>query len=174
MKVSFNLSKNYIECQDEAKGIAFHRKKILKSKKNQYLSYFEETTITFIIILMLGIFTINMAYSIYTSLYGIFIIYIDTFYLLLNIFLIYKEYNYRKKHNFINKLIIDEKGITDIASFKNIEILFKWPRITGIVVGNTSVVVLTDTRIFFYADIKDKDKLIKLIKEYKNNILIIE
>lgn len=33
LKIDTNISKNYFSCFDEARGIALHKKKVLKNKK---------------------------------------------------------------------------------------------------------------------------------------------
>ena len=55
-----------------------------------------------------------------------------------------------------------------------IEMLFRWDKIKYIVVKKYSVIVLTDTPIFFFMNVEVKDELLSGINKYKNNITVIE
>ena len=164
MKKETEIKNNYFKIDDEAKSVATHRKEIIKSKKNTTLTYSTETLLIFITIILI---------SMILKTHKLEIITLGILYLLINILRFINSYKFRKKQNFKSEIIIDKKGITDISSFKNTEILFKWDKIKAIVLKKYSLTILMDSRIYFYFDIKEKDKIIKEIKKYKKDILII-
>lgn len=67
----------------------------------------------------------------------------------------------------------DEEEIRN-NSYMVIEMLFCWDKIKYIVVKKYSVIVLTDTPVFFFLNNDVKDELIKEIKKYKKDIEVIE
>ena len=62
----------------------------------------------------------------------------------------------------------------DHSKCKDIEILFKWNRIAGVVIKEYSVTILTKGSVYFFFDIKEKDKILKAIKKYNKDILVIQ
>ena len=52
--------------------------------------------------------------------------------------------------------------------------LFKWNKIVGVIVGKHSVVILTDTPIYFFFSKRDSKKIIKTIERYHKNTMIIK
>lgn len=102
------------------------------------------------------------------------ILYLISFiYLTYTIIDIIEIYNIRKKQQFSNMILIDKDGITD-ESYYGIKMMFKWEKITGIVIGKHTVTVLTDTPVYFYFEISKKDDIIKAVEEYGNKNLIIK
>lgn len=164
MKIETNLNNNFFKIYDESRSVAIHRKEIIKNKKANALTYSTEVLLVFTIILLI---------SLIIKKYGIIFMTISFIYLMTNIIRFISSYKFRKKQNFKNEIIIDEKGITDLSSFKNVEILFKWAKIKAIVIKKYSVTLLMDSNIYFYFDIKEKEKIIKEVKKYKKDILII-
>lgn len=164
MKIETKLNNNFSKIYDESRSVAIHRKEIIKTKKANALSFSTEVLLVFTIILLISL--------IVKEFKTIFII-LDIIYLMTNIIRFISSYKFRKKQNFKNEIMIDEKGITDLSSFKNVEILFKWTKIKAIVIKKYSITLLMDSNIYFYFDIKEKDKIIKEVKKYKKDILII-
>lgn len=164
MKIETNLNNNFFKIYDESRAVAIHRKEIIKTKKANALTYSTEVLLVFTIILLISLIAKEFK--------TIFII-LNFIYLMTNIIRFISSYKFRKKQNFKNEIIIDEKGITDLSSFKNVEILFKWAKIKAIVIKKYSVTLLMDSNIYFYFDIKEKEKIIKEVKKYKKDILII-
>ena len=164
MKIETNLNNNFFKIYDESRSVAIHRKEIIKNKKANALTFSTEVLLVFTIILLI---------SLIIKKYGIIFMTLSFIYLMTNIIRFISSYKFRKKQNFKNEIIIDEKGITDLSSFKNVEILFKWAKIKAIVIKKYSVTLLMDSNIYFYFDIKEKEKIIKEVKKYKKDILII-
>lgn len=164
MKIETKLNNNFFKIYDEARSVATHRKEIIKSQKANKLSYSEEVLLVFATIILI---------SMILKTYKIELIILDILYLIINIVRFISSYKFRKKQNFKNKIVIDEKGITDISSFKNVEILFKWDKIKAAVIKKNSLTILMDSNIYFYFDIKEKDTIIKEIKKYKKDMPII-
>ena len=94
-------------------------------------------------------------------------------YLIVTIGSFVSNYYFRKKRNFSNKVIIDKTGLTD-ESFYNIKMIFKWDKILAIVVGQETVTFLTDTPVYFYFNISEKEKIMKAIKKYGHLDKVIE
>lgn len=164
MKIETNLNNNFFKIYDESRSVAIHRKEIIKNKKANALTFSTEVLLIFTSILLI---------SLIIKKYGIIFMTLSFIYLMTNIIRFISSYKFRKKQNFKNEIIIDEKGITDLSSFKNVEILFKWKKIKAIVIKKYSVTLLMDSNIYFYFDIKEKEKIIKEVKKYKKDILII-
>lgn len=164
MKIETNLNNNFFKIYDESRSVAIHRKEIIKNKKANALTYSTEVLLVFTSILLISLIVKNCKIIFMT---------LGIIYLITNIIRFISSYKFRKKQNFKNEIIIDEKGITDLSSFKNVEILFKWAKIKAIVIKKYSVTLLMDSNIYFYFDIKEKEKIIKEVKKYKKDILII-
>ena len=164
MKIETNLNNNFFKIYDESRSVAIHRKEIIKNKKANALTFSTEVLLVFTIILLI---------SLIIKKNGILFMTLSFIYLMTNIIRFISSYKFRKKQNLKNEIIIDEKGITDLSSFKNVEILFKWAKIKAIVIKKYSVTLLMDSNIYFYFDIKEKEKIIKEVKKYKKDILII-
>lgn len=164
MKIETNLNNNFLKIYDESRSVAIHRKEIIKNKKANALTFSTEVLLIFTSILLISLIVKNCKIIFMT---------LGIIYLITNIIRFISSYKFRKKQNFKNEIIIDEKGITDLSSFKNVEILFKWAKIKAIVIKKYSVTLLMDSNIYFYFDIKEKEKIIKEVKKYKKDILII-
>jgi len=82
-------------------------------------------------------------------------------------------YEQKYKSNFMTSITIDERGILD-ESFYGIKMLFKWNKIVAVIVGKHSIVILTDTPIYFFFSKRDSKKIIKIIERYHKKIMIIE
>ena len=174
IKIKSDLSNNFFNIYNEARGIALNRNPILKKGINKSLNYLTSVLLFSIPIFLLSlIIIINNEYRFLVN-YAYFVAIMDITVVLFIIFRIYVSYYYRKKDNFISYIIINKKGITDVSSFNNIELLFKWDRVDGIVIGKCSIVIFINKTIYLYFDIKDKKKIIDGIKKYKKDILIIE
>ena len=174
VKIKTDLSNNFFDIYNEARGIAMNRKRILKKKKNIPLHYINFIFYSFIIIFVLSLIMLLQHYSLLFVRYALFIIILDLLFYFYGLFRIYINYWCKRKNNFISTVLINKKGITDLSSFKNIEILFKWDRVDAVVVGDLSVVILFKRGIYLYFDIRDKKKIIDGIKRFKRSILIIE
>lgn len=170
MKIKSDMKKNYLKCYNEAKGVAVNKKRIIKNKTAKVPTYFQTVLITIIlhiifIIIFLLIDKSNIMATIFITLLILYILYA----ILRTIW----SYNFKKKKEFINSIIIDEKGLTD-SSFYNITINLNWSKLKAVVVKKHTITILTDTNLYFFFDIKEKEEIYKAIKKYNNNITIIE
>ena len=172
MKIKSNMKDNFLSIYNEARGIARHKKRVIKTEKINHLNFLEEIVLYYSIIMLMGVYIIDSPMLLNT--YGYILIALGLFYLLYNTVRIYEGYKFRKKQNFVSTIIINEKGITDRTSFEGIEILFKWKIIEAVVIKKYAVVILTKKKIYFYFDIKNKESIINEIKKHKKNIKIID
>ena len=168
MKLVYDLSDDYLKVLNEAQGIALSKNKILRNKSSKCLSYLNKVLVVFIPVMVLSLLMMNN----YKGMIILFLL--DILCLLLFLVRMYSSYSFREKKDFKNTLVINKSGIKDISSFDNIEILFKWSRIKAVVIKNYSVVILTDSPIFFFFNIKDKKRILSILKEYNKDILIIK
>lgn len=174
MKIESDVSKNYFLRFNEARGIVLHQKVVLKEKKSKVLSYIPSKLLMFCLFLVIGILVIYLCqFNFYLFTVGFWIILFGVFYLLAALAAIISSYYFRKNRNFRNTNLIDKVGIYD-ESFYGIRMLFKWDKIKGVVVGKYSVVILTDTPVYFYFDISKKEDILKCVHKYGKKDLIIE
>ena len=174
IKIDTDLSNNFFNIYNEARGIAKYKKKILDIGMNVSISYINKMFINFIVIFILCIIILLQHYSMFLVNYAYIIIILDMAFFLVSFLRILLNYIYRKKDKFISTVLLNKRGIVDMSSFKDTEILFKWNRVEGIVVGYYSVVILLDGNIYLYFNKKDKKKIIEGVKKFKKNILVIE
>lgn len=99
--------------------------------------------------------------------------FITILYLILNFLFLLPSYFYRKKHNFKSSIIVTEKGIID-NSFYGIEMTFYWEKVKAIVIKKHSVIILTDTPVYFYFEKSKEKELVDAITNYKKDIVIIK
>ena len=172
MKIETKISRNYFKIYSEARGIANHREKIIKEKKVNVLTFFEELALIFSFFFILGLLIIKI-FDKYHQIYGYTIIILDFIFFISCLLRFYASYQFRKKQFFISMINVDEKGITDVSSFPGTEILFTWDKIEGVVIKKYSIVILTKSMIYFYFDIKYKEKILNAIRTYQKDILLI-
>ncbi len=174
MKIECNITDNYFNCFNEARGFALHKRKILKNRKAQSLSYIQT-----ILIITLTIFLINLLINIggyfnHNLMIGSLWLYLVTIiYLLFVIINIFYLYLIRKKQNFQTNLFIDEYGIGS-DSFYDLKVVFDWDKIKAIIFGEYTITILTDTPCYLYLEIAKKDEIIKALKKYNKKDLIIK
>ena len=174
MKIETNISKNYFARFDEARGVALHKKSVLKNRKSKTLSYTQSRLIVFIILFILSILSCFLPYFNLCLFILPWLMFLITFlYLIYIIIDITSVYIFRKRMQFSNTILIDKNGITD-ESYYGIKMIFNWSKIKGVVIGKRAITILTDTPIYFYFDISKKAEVIKAIEKYGNSDLIIE
>ncbi len=171
MKIKSNLSGNFMSIYSEAKGVARNKKYILKNKKVFSINYFLELAIRYIISLYIEFYYLD-----YTSgtiqLVFLFLILCTLVFIIFDIFRLTFMFENICKRGFVTSITVTDKGIID-ESFYGIKMLFKWNKIKAVVVKNKSVVILTDTPCYFYFSSRDEKNIIKKLKEYNKNILVI-
>ena len=170
MEIKTNMKKSYLRNYNEAKGIAVNKKRVLKHKTNKVPTYLTSALITVILLSMCTIlFSIIDSSNIFKILFLISLITYISYSILRTIWSV----NFKKKQDFLNTIIIDENGITD-SSFYNIKININWDKITAIVIKKYTITFITDTHLYFFFDISKKDEILKLVKKYSKENLVID
>ena len=167
MEIKTNLKKDYFKYFNEALGVATSRKRILKKRKANKLNYYEKILLILCFVIFISIILLLNNYF----LASLILFLLSVFTLILNIISYLIRHNYEKKINYQNTIIINDQGITD--NYLDIIITFTWKRIKALVVKKNTLVILTDTYIYFYFSIKDKEKVFQAINKYQKDLLII-
>ena len=171
MKISFDRNKNYFKCYDEARGVAMNKEYILKTRKLNLFNYTDYMCMIFCILLCVSM-SIMCIGKYDAKVLGILFIALDIIFLTITVVSTYYMYICRKKSPILD-VIIDKEGITNF-SFYNIKMVFNWDKIKAIVVKKNSVTILTDTPIYLYFDKSKENKVIREIKKYKPEIIILK
>ena len=170
MNIKSNMLKTYLRNYNEPKGILVNKKRVLKHKTTKVPTYFISSLIT---ILLLTTFTIIFTIIDKSNIFSIYFLASLIIYILYIIIRTTWSYNFKKKNNFENTIILDEEGLTD-KSFYGIKITISWDKIKAFVIKKHTITVITDTSLYFFFDIKEKDQVLKAIDKYSKNTLIIE
>ena len=174
IRIDTKLSKNFFDIYNESRGFAINKSRILKAKKIKGLNYISYLFIFFIVIFVIDLLVIFKSTNYLITTYAFMFIVLDIILFIMGLCRIYLNYIYRNKNRVVNSMLINRKGITDLSSFRNVEMLFLWDRVEGIVVGEYSVVIYLGGSIYLYFNKKDKKKIIDGVKKYKKDILIID
>ena len=171
MEIKSNMKKTYLRNYNEAKGIAVNKKRVLKHKTNKVPTYLESALITILLLLICSIiFSIIDKSNIFKALFPVLLIIYITYAITRTIISIYLK---KDQIDLINTIKIDEEGITD-KSFYKIKINISWDKIPAVVIKKHTITFITDTQLFFFFDIKNKEEILKLVKKHSKNTLIIE
>jgi len=176
MKIKYDMSDNYFKCYNESQGVILSKDEIIKNPAMKIYNYIEKGVITVILtlvllfILFLSINIIGNNVFIKTTIVICFIILL----LMIIYFLIfYISYSVEKRREHIGFLEIDSEGIKDFSS-DGIIIGFNWDNIKAIVIKKNTINVLTTNSIYFFIDIKYKERFLLALERYNKNILIID
>jgi len=161
------MKKDFFNNFNESRGVALNKRKILKNRNSKCLTYLQGILIISLIIIFVSILLCRYKF------YSISLLYLLFLYLLVEFFRIYLSYLFRRENDFKNVISFSKDGLTD-NSFKNVKIHFEWNKILGVVIKNKTITFLTDTNIYFFFTIDNKDKILKLLKKYDKLDLIIE
>lgn len=172
MKIKSNIKKKYFTCLNESMGVNLNKKYILKTKKNTDYTYTEHTLYVMIIILLISaIFAIMRTNA--SILLSMMAIFCAGLYLLAVLITTLMGYTARKRVNFKNEIEITEDGITD-ASYYGIKMTLSWDQVEAIVIRKNTIIILTNTPVYFYFDKNKKKDIVNATKKYKEDILVIE
>ncbi len=172
MKIKSNIKKKYFTCVNESMGVNLNKKYILKTKKNTDYTYTEHTLYVMIIILLISaIFAIMRTNA--SILLSMMAIFCAGLYLLAVLITTLMGYTARKRVNFKNEIEITEDGITD-ASYYGIKMTLSWDQVEAIVIRKNTIIILTNTPVYFYFDKNKKKDIVNATKKYKEDILVIE
>ena len=172
MKIKSDLSYNFFTIYGDAKGIARNKKLITKTKGKIYINYYLELLIRFIALMVIGYYFFYSKNQLISLFAFVFLIITVSLYIVKTLSII-KVYELKYRNNFISSVTIDERGIID-ESYYGIKMLFKWNKIVSVVVGKHSVVILTDTPVYFFFNRRDSKKIIKTIERYHRKTMIID
>lgn len=169
MEIKSDLKSNYFKIYSEARGVALNKRRVLQKKNAKCLSYF---TIILWLWIALGVLSVAVGFGVYKWLVYVFIV-IDFLAILSPIIRTIGNYKWKKANNFLNTVIIDEKGITD-KSYKGITITIPWNKIKGVVVKKYSLTILSDVAIYFYFSSESQDVVLKECLKYIDKCKIIK
>lgn len=186
--IEYDLRDSYALIYDEAYGVAKKRKKLLKNPRTKTHTYLSVTIFRLLLILFLDILALiylksqgytDIFYFIYYNqqysldIIGVICILMPLLYLVLaiNIIMFIIRINIRRK-KLVGSFKLSKEGLTD-STFKGIKILFEWERIKMVVIKKYSIIILTDTPIYFFVNKEIENKLIKSLKKYKKDIKIV-
>ena len=171
MEIKSNMKTTYLRNYNEAKGIAVNKKRVLKEKTNKVPTYLTSVLITASLLLFCSIlFIIIDSSNIFKILFPVLLILYITYALTRTIASIYLK---KDQIDLINTIKIDEDGITD-QSFYRIKVTVSWDKIPAVVIKKHTITFITDTQLFFFFDIKNKEEILKLVKKYSEKTEIIE
>ena len=171
MEIKSNMKKTYLRNYNEAKGIVVNKKRVLKHKKNKVPTYLTSALITITLLSICTIlFSIIDSSNIFKTIFLVLLITYISYSIIRTIGSILLKKN---QIDLINTITIDENGITDKSFFK-IKINLSWDKIKAVVVKKYTVTFITDTQLYFFFDIKDKEEILKQVKKYSKETLIIE
>ncbi len=169
MEINSSMKNNYLKHYNIAKGIAVNKKRVLKHKTNKVPSYFISAIITIMLLTIFYIvFLIVDESNIVSTIFLVFI----CIYIIYTITRTIWSYNFKKKKDFINKIILDENGLTD-HSFHNIKINLSWDRLKAIVIKKETITIITDTYLYFFFDKSTEKEILKAVNNYQEDMLII-
>lgn len=171
MEIKSNMKKTYLRNYNEAKGIVVNKKRVLKHKTNKVPTYLTSALITITLLSICTIlFSIIDSSNIFKTIFLVLLITYISYSIIRTIGSILLKKN---QIDLINTITIDENGITDKSFFK-IKINLSWDKIKAVVVKKYTVTFITDTQLYFFFDIKDKEEILKQVKKYSKETLIIE
>ena len=171
MEIKSNMKKTYLRNYNEAKGIVVNKKRVLKYKTNKVPTYLTSVLITITLLSICTIlFSIIDSSNIFKTIFLVLLITYISYSIIRTIGSILLKKN---QIDLINTITIDENGITDKSFFK-IKINLSWDKIKAVVVKKYTVTFITDTQLYFFFDIKDKEEILKQVKKHSKETLIIE
>ena len=170
MKIEYNMDKNFFKTYNYVMGIALRKNYIKKHPEKKFRSYIKDG----LYLLMRGIVIFLLLFFIYfesptDKMLKIFSITTGCLVVLL-LFVYYAWffiYYCSAKKIKQGKLIINKVGVYD-TTIDNKTIGFGWNKVEFIVIDNDKIIIPVDKMVLF-ANITDKEQVIKSIKNYNRN-----
>lgn len=173
MKIEYNIDKNFFKTYNHVMGIAIRKNYIKKHPEKKFRSYTKNglymsiwaIVITLLLFIayfesptdkMLEIFSITVG-----CLGGLLFLYYSCF---------FGAYFSAKKIK-QGKLVINKVGVYD-TTIDNQTFGFGWNRVEFIVIDSDKITILVG-KMVLYANIKDKEQVIKTIKKYNSDMQLI-
>lgn len=169
MEIKEEIKEKNFRCYDEAMGVAINKKSVLKKRKANTLSYSGTFAFLSISYFLLSIFLSH--FNGYFCEVGSQLLTFAAILFLCMIIIRVIHYFKRKKCEVVT--IINKDGITD-TSFYGMKLLINWEKIEAVVIKKHSITILTNTPIILYFDKSLEEKIIKCVKKYKKDIVIIQ
>lgn len=176
MKIKYNITENFYKYLDVALDI-FINKKILQKNPNKKIKSYTKKGLDYLLITFLIFITGIFIYSInnseiflkvFSNIIGLIVALILGYYIVF--FLLYLP-NKKKIHSGI--LTINKEGITDVSD-DDLTIKIGWDKVELIVVMKYELVIVTKCSWFIFADIENQDDVIKGIKKYNQDVILIK
>lgn len=174
MEIKYDLTQNYLKLYNEANGVIFCKKRLIKNnniKVRPYMQYIIIYTLTLIAIaFMYFIFGNKLELDIFKKIYYIFLKFAILFFFVATVtFFIGEKSKINSKTGTIE---INEEGIMD-KSDKGHTTQFNYDAIEAVVITKHLIVIVTNIPIMIFFRNEEKEKVIETIKKY-SNILILD
>ena len=176
MRIKYDMTKNYFKYYNESPGVIANKDEIIKNPKIKVYNYIERGIINVMLILLAIIFSIINTYIIGENILSKILIAISLILLiimLLYFLVFYISYSVENKRKHIGSLEVDAEGIKDYSDDGMI-VGFSWNNIKAVVIKKHTINILTDNTIYFFIDIKYKERLLLAIDRYNKDLLIID
>lgn len=176
MRIKYDMTDNYFKCYNESQGIIVNKDEIIKNPKFKLYNYIEKGIINIILILIIFICSRILSYMIGSNIMSriLDIICIVSFGLMILYFVVfYIGYSIEKRRKHFGNLEVDAEGIKDFSA-DGMVIGFSWDNIKAVVIKKHTINILTDNSIYFFIDVKYKERLLIAIERYNPNLLIID
>ena len=172
MKITCDLSEHFFEVYDEAKGIAIHRSKIIKTGKVPRLTYLEEFFISVFVLLILAFILLMIPQEV--TYYGaLFLILVTIIYMIVTILQLIWISFIRLRQSYKGSIVINQEGLIN-QSYYGIKMTFAFKKIKAVVVGKHAVTILTDTPCYFYFPKSKEESIVKAFAKYNPKTPILK
>lgn len=173
MKIEYKIDKNFFKTYDYVMGIALRKNYIKKHPEKKFRSYTKNGLYLLMRVIVIALLLFFMYFESPTDkMLKIFSI--TTGCLVVLLFLYYEWFfcSYRSTKKIKQgKLMINKVGVYD-TTIDNKTFGFGWNKVEFIIIDNDKIIILVDKRVLF-ANIVDKEQVIKTIKKYNSDIQLI-
>lgn len=173
MKIEYNMDKNFFKTYNYVMGIALRKNYIKKHPEKKFRSYTKNGLYLLMRVIVIVLLLFFMYFESPTDkMLKIFSITTGCLVVLLFVYYdwFFSYYRSTKKIK-QGKLIINKVGVYD-TTIDNKTIGFGWNKVEFIVIDNDKIIILVDKMVLF-ANITDKEQVIKTIKNYNSDIQLI-
>lgn len=172
MKIEYNCENKNFKMINELYGILSDRKKMKEkpnSKLKTYFGHVFDWILLYILMVVIDIW-INFYVGYSSLLTGciVFLILYVVFYLFVRYFYINRVANVKTS----GVIEFYKEGIFDLND--GVGNFFSWDKVDYVVIGNRTVVIITKVPVCLYYDVSYVDTLLKGVKKYKKDILVVD
>jgi len=176
MRIKYDMTDNYFNCYNESQGIIVNKDDIIRNPKFKLHNYIEKGIINvlliFVILIVSNLIFYIIGENIITKILNI-LSFIMLILMVLYFLMFYIGYSVEKRRKHIGALEVDADGIKDYSD-DGMVIGFSWDNIKAVVIKKHTINILTDGTIYFFIDVKYKDRLLLAIERYNKDLLIID